>query len=214
MYSLNGKQNKKLEALPKDVQLRSLEAILKTIDPVFLEMPQHIIELIPPRPDSYGNDRELFTKRTGLAFDPLSPAETGADLPLSFLFHPERVSRMAINLKQGLSLEEMLNKLITATWKASRKTGMQALIQQQTEQVLLTYLLAGSVDDKVSFAGKSVLRKAIDDLKTYIETQKKLSTNMQYTGHLSLALERMKSPDKAKPTIHAVIPPGAPIGCE
>jgi hypothetical protein len=214
MYSLNGKQNKKLEALPKDVQLRSLEAILKTIDPVFLEMPQHIIELIPPRPDSYGNDRELFTKRTGLAFDPLSPAETGADLPLSFLFHPERVSRMAINLKQGLSLEEMLNKLIAVTWKASRKTGMQALIQQQTEQVLLTYLLAGSVDDKVSFAGKSVLRKAIDDLKTYIESQKKLSTNMQYSGHLSLALERMKAPDKAKPTIHAVIPPGAPIGCE
>jgi len=24
----------------------------------------------------------------------------------------------------------------------------------------------------------------------------------------------MRSPDKAKPTIHTAIPPGAPIGCE
>jgi hypothetical protein len=32
----------------------------------------------------------FFGKRTGLAFDVLSPAETAADLPLSFLFNSER----------------------------------------------------------------------------------------------------------------------------
>lgn len=213
-YSLNGKDNKKLEPLPREVQLRSLDAALKTIDPAFLEVPQHIVDLIPPRPSSYGNDRELFNKRTGLAFDPLAPAEAGADLPLSFLFHPERISRLAQNQKQGLSLEDMLNRMITATWKAPRRTGMQSLIQQQTEQVLLTYLLANSVDEKVSFAGRAAVRKALDNLKTYIETQKKTSSNGQYSGHLALALERMKAPEKARPTIHAPIPPGAPIGCE
>jgi len=50
-------------------------------------------------------------------------------------------------------------------------------------------------------------------LKSFIETKKKASTDNIYTGHLILALERMKSPDKARPTIHAAIPPGAPIGC-
>jgi hypothetical protein len=29
-----------------------------------------------------------------------------------------------------------------------------------------------------------------------------------------LAVERMKSPEKARPTLHAQMPPGAPIGCE
>jgi hypothetical protein len=212
-YSLNGKVNKKLEPLPRDVQLRALDAALRTIDPAFLETPQHIVDLIPPRPDAYGNERELFAKRTGLAFDPLSPAEAGADLPLSFLFHPERISRLALNQKQGLSLEDMLSRTLAATWKAPRRTGMQALVQQQTEQVLLTYLLANSVDEKISFAGRSAVRKALDDLKAYIETQKKTAAGPQYAGHLALALERMKAPEKARPTIHAPIPPGAPIGC-
>ncbi len=212
MYALNGKQNKKLEPLPKEVQLRALEAALQTIQPSYLEIPQHILDIIPPRPSSYGNQRELFSKRTGLAFDPLSPAETAADLPLSFLFHPERISRMAINQQKGLPLDEMLNKIITATWKAPRKTGIQGLIQQQTEQVVLTYLLAGSIDEKVSFAGRAAMRKSLDDLKLYIDGQKKTAGNAQYTGHLSLALERMKAPEKARPTIHAAIPPGAPIG--
>jgi hypothetical protein len=213
-YALNGKVNKKMEPLPKELQLRALDAALQTIQPAYLEVPQHILDFIPPRPDSYGNERELFTKRTGLAFDPLSPAESGADFPLSFLFHPERLSRMAINQQKGLSLDEMLNKVISTTWKAPRKTGMQALIQQQTEQVVLTYLLASSVDEKVNFAGRAAVRKSLDDLKSYIDTQKKTATGAQNIGHLSLALERMKAPEKAKPTIHAAIPPGAPIGCE
>ncbi len=84
----------------------------------------------------------MFRKKTGVAFDALSPAETAADLPLSFLFNDERLDRMeqyAVN--GGLSVNSMLNDLIEKTWKAPRKTGMEQLIQQQTEQVLLTYLL-------------------------------------------------------------------------
>jgi hypothetical protein len=54
------------------------------------------------------------------------------------------------------------------------------------------------------------------DLKTFIETKKKASAVADniYTGHLLLALERIKAPEKAKSTLHATIPPGAPIGCE
>jgi hypothetical protein len=39
------------------------------------------------------------------------------------------------------------------------------LIQQQNEQLLLTYLLATSINDEASFATKAELLKAIDDLK-------------------------------------------------
>ncbi len=57
------------------------------------------------------------------------------------------------------------------------------------------------------------MQKTIRDLKTFIETKKKTATG-NYSGHLALALERMKAPEKAKPTQHITIPPGAPIGCE
>lgn len=212
-YALNGKPFSPLQPLSKEVQKNALNAILKTIEPSFLQMPAHIASLIPPRPAGYASGNELFRKRTGLAFDPMAPAETAADLPFSFLFHPERISRMVQHHESGFSLTEMTKSILDVTWKAERKTGELGLIQQQTEQIFLTYLLASSVDEKVSFAARSVMRKMLDDLKGYIEEKKKGIPDESLVGHYALALERMKSPDKAKPTLHVAIPPGAPIGC-
>jgi hypothetical protein len=212
-YALNGKAFKTISPLPLQTQQQALDAVLLTLDPEFLKIPDHIVKLIPPRPAGYSYGNELFRKNTGLSFDPLAPAETAADFPLSFLYHPERLSRMAQDTGVGMKLSDMNKQIIRATWRAARRKGFAALVQQQTEQVLLTYLLASSVDDRSSFAVRAGMRKTLDDLKAYIDTQKKAISDEQLAGHYALALERMKAPDKAKPTIHAPIPPGAPIGC-
>lgn len=212
-YALNGKPFQPMEPLSREVQLAALETILETLSPSFLQMPEHIVRLIPPRPAGYPFGNELFRKRTGLAFDPLTPAETAADLPLSFLYHPERISRMALEEEKGLSLADMNHRMLAATWKAPRLSGKPGLIQQQTEQVILTYLLAASIDEKASFAARSVIRRQLDELKAWVEEQRKQTREERLIGHYALALERMKAPEKAKPTIHAAIPPGAPIGC-
>jgi len=215
-YALRGDGQMVTQSISKEEQTKALDALIATIDPAVLVLPERITKLIPPRPSGYEYTRELFKKRTGLAFDALSPAETAADLPLSFLFNSERMNRMVEYQAQygGLGLNEMIDKLVNATWKAPRRKGMEGLIQLQTEQVLLTYLLSASVSDDNSFITKSVIQKELSDLKTFIETKKKTSTELTYSGHLILALERIKSPEKAKPTIHAAIPPGSPIGCE
>lgn len=202
--------------LTREEQRRALMAVMDCIEPAFLELPAHIARLIPPRPAGYDFSRELFRKRTGLAFDVLSPAETAADLPLSFLFNAQRLSRMAQYevTDNGLGVAEMINLLVARTWKAPRQAGIKKLIQLQTEQVLLTYLLAGSVNENNSFAVRSVLQKILKDLKTFIEAQTKSTTDDTYKGHLLLALDRMAKPGEAKPSLHKEIPPGAPIGCE
>jgi len=212
-YALNGKAFKPISPLPIQTQQQALDVILRTLEPEFLKVPDHIVKLIPPRPEGYAYGNELFRKNTGLSFDPLAPAETAADLPLSFLYHRERLSRMAQDTGVGMKLSDMNKQIIKATWKAPRRKGFAALVQQQTEQVLLTYLLVSSVDERSSFAVRAVMRKTLDDLKAYIDTQKKIAVDEQLAGHYALALERMKAPDKARPTLHAPIPPGAPIGC-
>jgi hypothetical protein len=214
-YALRGDGQLITDIVPKKIQLEVLDAIIDCINPKVLELPDTIVKIIPPRPAGYDFSRELFKKRTGLAFDALAPAETAADLPFSFLFNSERLSRMAqYALKGGLSVTDMLDKLINATWKTARMAEMQKLIQLQTEQVLLTYLLASSVDETLSFPARASVQKVLSDLKTWIEGQKKTAKDSSYLAHLTLALERMKAPDKAKPTVHAAIPPGAPIGCD
>jgi hypothetical protein len=215
-YALRGDGQTITRALSKEEQLKALQATMDCIDPKLLVLPASIAALIPPRPAGYGTTRELFKKRTGLAFDALAPAETAADFPLSFLFNSERLSRMSqYEVTGGLGVHEMLKLLVMQTWRAPRRTGMEALVQLQTEQILLTYLMALSVDESASFAARAAGQKALADLKLFIEEQKKTAGNDNYTAHCMLALERMKAPDKAKPSIqHTAMPPGAPIGCD
>jgi len=215
-YTLKGDGQVLTTTVPKKVQEQALQAILSCLQPTFLELPDNVSKLIPPRPAGYEYSRELFKKRTGLVFDLLSPAETAADLPLSFLFNSERVSRMVQQeTTGGLGLGQMIQLLVDNTWKAKRLTGMQQLIQQQTEQIVLTYLLALSVDENAGFAAEAEGVVALKKLTSFINQQlKSTSLTASYRSHLELALERMKAPEKAKPTLHAAIPPGAPIGCE
>ncbi|HEX6168400.1 MAG TPA: zinc-dependent metalloprotease, partial [Chitinophagaceae bacterium] len=215
-YSLRGDGQMITRSLSKQEQVAALNTIIDCLDPKFLRLPDRIAELIPPLPAGYGLSRELFRKRTGLAFDVLSPAETAADLPLSFLFHSERLNRMVQYevMNKGLGVAEMINMLVSKTWKAPRLTRIDGLIQLQTEEVLLTYLLAASINDNNSFAVKSLMQTTLKDLKAFIDAKMKTTTDTTYKGHLLLALERMKEPEKAKPTIHKEIPPGAPIGCD
>jgi hypothetical protein len=213
-YALRGDGQPAVRIIPRREQVRALEAVLATMTPGELVVPDRIADLIPPRPANYEYTRELFRRRAGLGFDALTPAESAADMPLSFLFHPERLSRMAQQEPRGgLGVSDMCSRIIDATWKAPRQTGTLKLVQQQTEQIVLTYLLAASVDDQLSFAARAAVAHALSGLKAYIAKAAPTAADPSYAAHLSLALERMKSPEKAKATQHTAPPPGAPIGC-
>jgi hypothetical protein len=214
-YALKGDGQVVTKPVAKTEELKALNAKLNAIDPEKLMLPQRIIDQIPPRPAGYGFNRELFTKRTGLSFDALSPAETLTDFIFSFLFQTDRLNRIAQHgqTNNNLGLNEMVSSIINKTWKAPRQAGMQGLLQMQNEQILLTYLLSASINDNTSYAAKAVLQKNLADLKTLIEKTQKGTNNEMYAGHLLLALDRLKAPEKAKPTIHKAMPPGAPIGC-
>ena len=215
-YALRGDGQVVTKSLSKEDQLKALNAVTDCLNPDFLTMPEHIVKLIPPRPSGYDFTKELFKKRTGLAFDALAPAETAADFAFSFLFNPERLNRMVEYevSSGGLGITDMVTVLLNKTWKAPLANGMQKLIQQQTAQVFLTYLLAVSIDDNASFQTKSIVQKALNDLSSYVKAQQKIVKDPSQQAHFILALKRMEAPEKAKPTIHAPIPPGAPIGCD
>ncbi|MBS1621962.1 MAG: zinc-dependent metalloprotease [Bacteroidetes bacterium] len=215
-YTVRGDGRITTRPISKLEQQKALNGIIECIDPKALVLPDRIVKLIPPRPSGYWPTAELFQKRTGLAFDALAPAETAADFPFSFLFNSQRLNRM-LQFKvenDGLGVDEMITTLMDKTWKAPRRNDMEGLVQMQTEQVLLTYLLSSGINDNNSFLVKAVLQKAVSDLKTFIETQIKSTSNELYKAHLMLALERMKTPEKAIPTVLKEMPPGAPIGCD
>ena len=114
----------------------------------------------------------------------------------------------------GLGIDEMMKIIIANTFKAPRLPGLQGLIQQQNEQLLLTYLLSVSINVEASFATQSQILNVIDAIKIFAAAQLQTSLNDTNKGHLRLLLERIKSPEKASPSMHEVAPPGSPIGCD
>ena len=216
-YALRGDGQVITRPVSKEEQLNALNAVADCLDPGLLALPDNIIRLIPPRPAGYDYTPELFSHHTGLGFDPLGAAETAADLGLSFLFNTDRLNRMAQYQAEndGLGITEMTDLLIGRTFKAPRLRGLPELIRQQNGQMLLNYLMAVSVDEKSSYATRAQIRHTLDRLKSTLEDLRSKSADQPDEGNLSLALERMKDPSKARAAARSVtIPPGAPIGCE
>src|SRR6202011_2730794 len=69
--------------VPPDQQRDAIHAVLATLDPSFLQIPQRIVDLIPPR--AFGYERgtaELFEHQTAPLFDPIAAAMASADITL------------------------------------------------------------------------------------------------------------------------------------
>ena len=214
-YKVRGDEQFSTKSVSKETQQKALETALKCLSADFLTLPENIISMIPPRPAGYMSSRELFKKRTGLAFDPLAAAESTADFPLQFLFNPERASRMVEYeaRNNGLGLEEMMNQVIDKIFKISKNQGLSRKVQFQTEQIVLTHLMALSTNENANYQVRAVCGKVLKDLKTYLEETKKTVKESDYQAHLDYALDRMKNPSSAKVAVHKELPPGAPIGC-
>jgi hypothetical protein len=214
-YAVKGDGQVVTRPLSKQRQSAALAGVLSCLSPSFLALPDRIVSLLPPRPAGYNYTRELFTKRTGLAFDALGAAETAADMTLQLLLNPQRLNRLAqVTASDGLSLADVKKALLADTWNAKRLSGLPGLIQQQNEQLLLSYLMSVAVSDEASFATRAAMLQWVDEIKNIAKTKVAANGDRSVKGHYLLALERIEKRYDAKPFVSIPVPPGAPIGCE
>src|SRR5260370_38808827 len=59
-------------------QRLALAAVLATLKPAALALPEPLLQMIPPRPPEYERGGEQFKIQPSPAFDALAPAEEGA----------------------------------------------------------------------------------------------------------------------------------------
>lgn len=211
-YSVRGDNQEKPGILPTAVQQEAIRAALRCLSPEVLTLPDRIIEMIPPRPPQFYSG-ELFNKRTGMSFDPLAAAEALADFELSFLFHPERANRLVQQkaMANTPGWDDLLDAIIQATWMKPLKTGLEKQVQLQTQQMVLTWLLALYQNDQSGYAVKSICHSRLKQLREFCTSKK----NMPELGyHYAYAVERIDHPKEVPMPVHKEIPPGAPIGCE
>jgi hypothetical protein len=157
-----------IEIIPAPKQREALAAVLETIDPEALKIPERILALIPPRAFGYGSGTlEFFEKRSGPVFDPLSAAGIAADLTVSGLLQHERAGRLVTfhaRNAENPSFDDVVGELVKKAWSRP-EDGYAQQIARSTQWVVVSRLmdLASSAEamPQVRSTATAALRKIV-----------------------------------------------------
>jgi hypothetical protein len=209
-------------SVPGDQQLAALDAVLATLAPKELVLPQSLILLIPPRPPGYEGGRERFDRRTGPTFDPVSPAETAAEMVFGFLLDRERAARLVYqhDVSETLpGLVDVLRRTTESVERAAPLTEYEAEVKRAVQTAWVHALMALSAD---AGAAPAVRSRVDAELTVFARTGPRESptrTNSEDTmhrewlvGQVQRYLRRDYQPGDRPETL--TTPPGAPIGME
>lgn len=209
-YALRGDGQKTTEIVSPAEQRKAIGMVLKTLSAETLTLPDHLLQLLPPRPPGLPRTRESFPSDTGLTFDPIAPAEAAADLTLGLLLHPQRAARLIeyhARDPHNPGLEEVLEDLIRATWSARPASGLGLSVQHAVALRVVEAMLTLGADPAASGETKAIVRARLVLLRT------------QLTGGgpvAASAVERIsefeRNPEKFVAVKPIEPPPGMPIG--
>jgi Met-zincin/Domain of unknown function (DUF5117) len=203
------------QIVPADQQRSAIQAVLDTLKPDALELPEGLWKAIPPRPPAYPDSRENFARRTSPAFDAMAPAEAVAEIVTSLLAEPNRAERMVEDhARDGRNpgFGELLDDLLAATWKAQPAKGYPGAIQRTVDSVVLNHLMSLAADEKAPPQTRAVASLKLDELKNWIAAQQRSSMDEGWRAHLFFAHQEIDQFEKNPAQFHIPAPASPPAG--
>ena len=203
--------------LQSDHQLKSLDALLETMQPEFLTLNENLLKLIPPRASGRGKTRESFQSKTGVTFDGISLAETAAHMTSKMLFNHQRAARLVeyhSRDKNQPGLERVIDIILNNTLFKKTPKGLQGEIKRSVDFVVIDHLMNLAVNENTSPAVQSIAMYKINELdKKFMRKNAKGSRAEAHRDMIKKRLENfIEQPDSFKPMEIPNAPPGSPIG--
>ena len=218
-YSFRGDGQKLPEIVPVAEQNKAIAAVMKTLEPATLTLPESLLKILPPVPPGYPRNTESFPSETGLTFDPVAAAEAAADLTLQVLLDPARASRLVqyhMRENPGPSLRVLLEDVSKTT--AGRIEGGHTIsseVERAVEFRGLEWMLGLAVNPAASSQARAIARYHIDDLLKQWTTAPAPTDSAEAIHRTAMVLrihEFEDSPEKFVPAKPIEAPPGMPIG--
>lgn len=213
-YALKGDPHKVInEIVDAQVQKKAMDALLSTLEPHFLEIPERVLAILPPAAFGYRRNRETFSRHTSTTFDPIAAAEGSANHSLAFMLNKDRLARLVHHHardKQYISLSDYLNAISERIFNAKTSNGVQEQIANSTQRLYVMHMLKQARDSEGFGELAAEAYQALDQITAiYLKDN---SANSKY-------IRKMIGDglDTSKPlTLPSMpsMPPGSPIGCE
>ena len=219
-YAVRGEANARLfDRVSAERQQAAIDALLRTIHPDRLALPEAARERIPPRPPGHPSTRELFDGRTGLPFDPYAPAEVAATMVLEALVHPERTMRLVGQHDANADLpglQSVLTRITDRVWKTETPdNAYRAELQRAVQQVWTDVLLSRAGHADIAPAVQARLTQHLRALSDWLAANSGDDAETQaHRRARRTAIQRFltRDHDSAAPAPSLDTPPGSPIG--
>lgn len=220
-FALRGDGQMPTQIVAPAEQRRALAAVLGTLKPDVLALPEPLLGMIPPRPPDYERGREHFKMHTSPAFDALAPAEAAAKHTLEFLFNPERAARLVefhARNAENPGLQEIFDLTLAATWKSPHGDGYTEQIANVVDDVVLYDLMALAVNAHASNEVRAIAGFELHELRAWLDAAISGPPVISDRAHISMALRQIKQfeedPKRMDLAAPAEPPDGPPIGVD
>ncbi len=217
-YALRGDGQRPLAPVPADEQRRALTAVLATLEPTRLTLPETLLALLPPRPAGFERHRELFESTTAGTFDALAPARAAAGLTAAALLEPGRAARLVEQHARDAALpglDELLERVLEATWKRPSAADLAGEVQRSVDAVILSALFRLAALPEASAQVQAVTEAKLVELVGWIRQSAAPAEEAErvHLAHAERLVQRFLDhaeeftlPPLPRP------PPGQPIG--
>ena len=215
-YAKRGDGQRPMEIVPTSTQRAALDALLTTLDPSALDVPDATLNLLSPTLRSWSfadSDRELFRRNAYPAFDVSAAADTAADLTFDVLLDPRRAARL-VEFKRRNAGNLGFSDVLEATRRYVMQPAPNARTETLSKTIQARYIFAlmdlGQSDTTPVVKAKTdaMLRKLQGDLEA------------PNSGHEKWLVSRIEAylnqPAKPASTVTEAkkLPPGGPIGMD
>jgi hypothetical protein len=218
-YNLRGDGQPEPKVVPPDEQQKAIEAVMKTLEPQTLTLPESLLAILPPHPPADPRTQESFPSHTGLTFDPVAAAESAADLTLRTLLDPARAARIVeyhMRVPGAPSLRVLMETISKTT--AERPEGGHTLSSEVARAVefrALEAMLALAANPAASSQVRAIANSHIKDLlKEWTNTPP--PSDSAEAIHRAAMIDRINEfenhPERYTPSKPIEAPPGMPIG--
>ena len=170
-YGLKGQANEEARPVPADAQRRALTALLATLRPDALTVPERLLPHLslgwsgtPDRQETI----EIFRTAGANVFDPLVASEVGAAVTLGALLAPERLNRLEIQHSAdpaipsaGQLVDSILDTVLTGGGDAVRRrvaTASVFAVARAQRDPLLSPTVALALSERLERLGTSLAR--------------------------------------------------------
>lgn len=227
-YAVKGDGQTPLQAVPIAQQKAALQALLDTIRPAELIIPENILQLLVPQVVSSASDRERFDSRTSPMFDATTAMRAAAELTLGNLLQPQRASRLAQAQTSGndkaLGLSQVCSQIssfLGIGGAAIEESAAEGEARRIAQSVYVDKLIELAEHPRASHDARACALHSLKQLNQFADLQLRLSAvpvadSVQQAHWLQLrrTVDRFLNqpyPQAAKPDSQE-LPPGSPIG--